>query len=718
MPIVTVPSLALVVGQSQQLQVWPPGVTWRSTAPAVATVNESGTVTAVAEGTASIVARRVVAGGPTVVTSTTTIPVTVTPGETPDPPDPPDPPVTDLAPLVAPDLTLAGQQNVDLQYANVTMALRYVRLPDGTDERRFLFYAFDSWQPNCVGDLIEYRLHPAGLKQGDAHWTWGNVPDVQEVRRWKGWHTRQRMLDGSYPNAQNIFGGNGAWPASFYVDEATGRLWYTWQPQYPGGAIVWPAYSAVTLDDSEAIVVGDDSTEGRTVSDAHIHGPYYFRDPSEVDDFKQAACGFIAIPPERQAAMGGRFLAVGHHSANVGSRGPRGLGFWRITDLPATPPPAGATLWPGDASLLLYDTSPLTGAQPICNMKLPNVQFQACGHASQGTQFSFSAAGATPVAVGAGGSAGTTVDDAIYQHDYGAIDCLTIYMTTPAAGGAFVPEIWNGVAWVQPEGWSVGAGAADLSAPANTFSWPQVFIPDTDIDGSAPIEPGTYVRLRRTSSGIVGGTIKAVVTTTSLATGNEYADRPLGEGGYAPLGSEQYDASHYSYAYEEMFWGGGWVRTDTVEGLAYFGPIRAGGMWYGAAPAFMQPVGGGAPVERQYYAAAESWSNGGKSEGPGYPFFWTFSAQQLLELAAGTRERNGNGFQPQAFTRIPDQWPGVIYSGTVNNPASPYAGEIAFNLYGYGHCVQYDRRARELVCWMSCASVYTGKPMLTFFAVR
>jgi hypothetical protein len=626
---------------------------------------------------------------------------------------PPKPKPGGRDPLQASDLTFLGQQFVDLNYSNLAFTMRYVG-----GERRFLFYKFDPTQPNSVGDIIEYRLNPAGLANGKDHWVFGNVPEMIEVRRWHGWHTRQRMLDKNYPSATGVFAGNSAWPSSFHWDEATARLWYAWQPCYPGGQIVWAAYSAVTLDDKEAIVAGDAATSSHVVSDAHVHGPYYFRDHTEHDDFKQAACGFIPIAPERQAAMGGKYLAVGHHCANIGSKGPRGCSFWVVDDLPAKLPAEGGELWPGKASTLLYDTSPNTGAKPVPNVKLPNVQFQACSHASQGTIFPISSAGATPVHTSAPQPAGTAVDDAIYQHDYGSIDCITVYMATPAAGGAFVPEIWNGSAWVEPKNWALGAGKADLSADANVFWWPQVPFANIDIDGAGPIEGGSYVRLRRTQAGSSPGSIKAFITTTSLPTGNEYPDRPLGQGGHADLGSEQYDATHFAYAYEEFFWGGGWVRTDNVEGLAYFGPLRTGGQWYGAAPAYMQPIGGGKPAERTYMAAAESYSNGGKSEGPCYPYFFTFSSDKLLEMAAGKRDRNGHGLQPEAFTRMSEQWPGIIAYGVVNNPLSPYAGKPSFSVYGSGHTVVFDPATKQLIVWMSNASVYTGKPIVAFFSVR
>src|SRR5215204_160035 len=333
------------------------------------------------------------------------------------------PPAGGREPFTPADLFFKGQQNVDLNYSNLAMAIREV-----DDERRLLFYQFDGWQPNAIGDLIEYRESPAGLKNGETHWTQGNVPNLEEVRRWKGWNSRQKMLDAGYPGTENCFGGNGVWASSFYWHEPTSRLFYTWQPVYPGGAMIWPIYSAVELRDEDATVVGG---EARQVDPSCILGPWYFRDPTMHDDFKQAACGFIPIPESRQADMGGKYLIPGHHCANIGSKGPRGMSLWVIDDLPTELPPEGEALWPGDKATLIFDTSPETGAQPYPHLKIPNVQYPGCGHASQGTQFAFSAGGATPTAVQAPCPSGIAVDDAFYQHDYGGIDCVSVRMETP-----------------------------------------------------------------------------------------------------------------------------------------------------------------------------------------------------------------------------------------------------------------------------------------------
>ena len=704
--IVTPSSLTLEVGKTQQLQTTPPGgAKWSSDNPAIATVSGSGLVTGVAEGNTVINARKGCSDGhPSVPVAVRIIPAEVIIDPPPEPGEP-------LAELDASDLTFLGQQFVDLNYANLAFCIRYVG-----DERRFLFYQFDGWQPNSVGDLVEYRENPAGWKNGEENWEYGNVPELQLVRRWKNWHTRQRMIDMNLPNAANIFGGNGAWPASFFFHN--GKLWYTWQPQYPGGAIQWAAYSAVTLVDSEAVVAGDPSTDGNVVSDANIHGPYFFHDANVHDDWAQAACQLIPIPAERQQEMQAKFLACGHHKANVGATGPRGIGFWSIKDLPTTMPAPGSTLWPGNDAILLYDTSPGTGAQPVPNMRLPNVQFQAAGHASQGSQFGLSVGNAPPNKVGVPIEVSTEVGTCIYQKDYGSLDCISITMEEPASGGEFVPEIFNGAAWVIPPEAAVSHGAADLSGTENVFYWKQTGMTDTDPDGNGPLEYGTWIRLRRTVEGTTPGIIRAVVTTTGLITGNEYGDRPAGKGGGATIGNELYDAEHYAHAYEEIAWGGAWVRTETVEGLLYFLPMQTGGLWYGGAPAYMQPVGGGVPVKREYYDAVENWSNGGKSEGPRYPYFMSFCSNQIIELAYGQRERNGNGFQPQSFARVPDQWPGVIYPTGVNNPNSLYPGYPSYNVYGYGSSVQFDPKTSEVFAWFSNASVWSAKPILLKFHVR
>jgi len=705
--IVTPTELNLKVGESAQLEANPSGgVKWSSTNVDIALVSVSGLVKAIGEGQAQIQAKKGCSDNHPAVN----VPITVVAADTVIPPIEPPGPI-DRTALTFADVTFKGQNFVDLNYANLAFTFRYVN-----DERRHLFYQYDGWQPNSVGDLIEYRINPAGLKNGEAHWEYGNVPEMQEVRRWKNWHTRQRMLDLGMPNAAGIFNGNGAWPASFFFDEANQRLWYTWQPQYPGGPIVWAAYSAVTLLDEEAVVKGDDTTLDRKVTDANIHGPYYFNNPAEADDWAQAACQLIPIPSERHVGMGASYLACGHHKANVGSKGPRGIGFWSVSALPQTLPEPGATLWPIGKATLLYDTSPATGAQPICNMKLPNVQFQACAHASQGTSIAFgNESNLAPV--GCPTSTGIAVNDAIYQHDYGTLDCITIYMETPASGGSFVPEVFNGAAWVQPSGWEA-IGPTDLSGSETAFWWPSVGIANSDPDGGGPMEYGTWIRVRRNVAGTTAGTIKAVVTTTSLVTGHEYPDRPLGTGGFDQLATAKYDADHFCYAYEEIAFGGAWVRTANVEGILYFMPVQTGGLWYGGAPAYMQPVGGGTPIKRHYYDSGESYSNGGKSEGPRYPYAFTLSVQEVLELAADVRERNGNGLQPENYAQLPTQWPGIIYCGGVYNPESPYYGEPGFNVYGYGSTVQFDPRANEVLILFSNASVWSNKPIFGVFGVR
>ena len=710
---VTPSSLILKVGRSQQLQTIPPGgAKWSSDRPEIATVSDSGLVTAVAVGDAIITGRK----GCSDAHPPVFVPVRVTAAVTVPPIDPPpiEPEPGDIVALTFNDVTFKGQNFVDLNYANLAFTFRYVG-----EERRYLFYQHDGWQMNSVGDLIEYRLNPAGLKNGEEDWNYNNVPELQEVRRWKGWHTRQRMLDLDMPNAAATFNGNGAWPSSFFFDEPNQRLFYTWQPQYPGGPIIWAAYSAVTLSDSEAVVKGDTSTDGRVVSDENIHGPWYFHDPNVADDWAQAACQIIPIPAERQEAMRGKYLLAGYHKANIGSKGARGIGFWSADDLPQVMPAPGATLWPDVKATLLYDTSPETGAKPVCNMKIPNVNFQAAGHTSQGTTIGAGTVDScgpayTPI------STGVNVNDVFYQKDYGLIDCITFYMdtSTPASGGKFVPEIFNGAAWVEPSGWEA-IGPLDLSGPETAFWWPQVNIPSSDPDGNGPLEYGTWIRIRRTEQGTQAGTIRAIVTSTSMKTGHEYPDRPLGQGGFEPLETGGYDPTNkFCYAYEEFAFGGAWIRTANVEGILYFFPVQTGGLWYGGAPAYIQPVGGGQPIKREYYDAVESFSNGGKSEGPRYPYAFTLSVAEVLELAAGTRERNGNGFQPKEYTQLPTQWPGLIYCGGVNNPASPYYGKPGFNVYGYGSTVQFDPKVNEVLVWFSNGSVWSNKPMLGVYGVR
>jgi hypothetical protein len=616
----------------------------------------------------------------------------------PDPPPVVDPGTQTL--ITAGDLTLAGHASLPNQtYANINLAIRYVTLPDGTKSRRVLVYQFDGTKPNRAGDIVEYRL-TSPLKNGSEHWTKDNVPAMQEVRRWlaPSWHTRQRMLDGKYPNADNVFLGNGAWPASMYFDDRSGLLWYTWQPEYPGGAMVWPAYSAVRLVDSESTVDGTGM-----VSDANVYGPYYFTN-AQANDFKSAAAGIIPIPVDRQAALGGKFLIVGHHCANIGSDGARGASFWLVDDLPTVPPGPGAILFPN--AVHLYDTSPDSGVFPY-NMRIPNVSEQSIAHASQGSYFSKSRANETAVPARPGDSVGLEVGDCLYQHDYGNIDTIIVTMDTPANGGAFVPEIAIAGAWVEPAGWKMAAGTPALSERENVFYWPQV-----------PL-PGETVRLRRTQAGTSGGAIEAIVTVTNLANKNEYPDRPAGKGGVRPVASFQYDAEHFAQCYEQVLWGGAWVKTANVEGLAYFGPISTGGQWYGAAPMWAKPNGTDTPPRKvQFCLQHPSYSNGGKTEGPRHPFFFTFDPKQIGECAAGTRKRNAEGLQPVQFFDMVKEWPGLIVPGVVPFSDDPHYGEPTFNPYGTGNSVVFDPIAGEVLVLMTNGAVWQANTIAAVFKVR
>jgi len=608
-----------------------------------------------------------------------------------------------LSALTVNDLTWKGQVGATgTTYANLTLAIRYVN-----GERRFLTYQFDSSQPDKVGDLIEYKI-TASLKNGASDWTINNVPAWTEVRRWKNWSTRDRMIAaGTKYGKGQIFGsgplgGNGVWPSSFYWDEAHGVLWYTWQPQYPGGSVIWPAYNAVRLVDSEA---------GGRVSDSNIYGPYYFRANNIYDDFKDAAAGIIPIPADRQAAMGGKYLIVGHHAANNGNTGPHGVGMWVVNDLP-NPPAQDSVLWPN--AVHIYDTSTNSGLEKP-NMKEPNISYQAANHASQGTVFHQEHNGIVSL-VPDGGPVGLTVGDSLYQHDYGNIDTIAIYMRTGASGGAWVPEIYNGSAWVQPSNWAIAKGDAALSGTENVFYWPKTTVYPSSPGG---LEFQNYVRLRRISAGSSGGSIDAIVTTTSLSDSEPYPYRPEGMGGHQPLGSEQYDSTHYAYAYEEGFWGGAWVQTNNVDGLAYFGSLKVGGIWYGAAPMWAQPKNGGVPTKYELSTTVGSvYSNGGKVEGPIYPYFFPFNSTQLTETAAGTRPRNNTGLNPASYDRLFEDFPGLIVSNKSQNPNSPYYGQPTFNIYGTGQTVIFDPVTNQLIVLLTNGATWSQMNILAFWQVR
>lgn len=608
--------------------------------------------------------------------------------------------------LTVRDLSWLGQvEAVGSDYVNPTLAIRYVN-----GERRFLTYDYtgNTGVDDAVGDLIEYRV-AATLKNGTADWTLSNVPGWSEVRRWKNWSTHARILAGQeagrYPWI--LRGGsrsaNGAAPSSFYWDEAQGVLFYSWQPWYPGGEVIWPAFSAVRLLDSEA---------GGSVSAGNMQGPWYFRNKTLPDDFKDGACGIIPIPAGRQAAMGGKYLTVGHHCANVGVRGPNSLGMWVVPDLPnmSSPPPQDAVLWPNARHL--YDTS-LSAGIPAPNMKEPNVSFNACIHASQGLLFWFESGGVAS-AIRNGASVGTAVGDCLYNYDYyGHLDCITVLMNTGASGGSWVPEIYNGSAWVQPGGWAVSVGNVELSAPENVFYWPKVPQYDYNLPG---VGTNSYVRLRRVAAGASGGSIKAMIVNAGVTASDPPMFRPKGVGGYSPPGTERYDDTHFAYNYEEFFWGGAWVLTDVVEGLAYFGVLSSGGVWYGAAPMYAQPDGGGVPVKYRSVAAREDLGNGGRMDGPDLPYFFQFNGDHLAEISAGRRAANNTGINPVSYAELHATFPGLIVGQTVPNPDSPWYGHPNHHLYGWGHSVVFDPATKQLIVLLTNGATW-GRNILAFWQV-
>jgi hypothetical protein len=604
--------------------------------------------------------------------------------------------------LTASDLTFLGQQNLTLNYSNMALALRYV---DG--QRRFLSYIRAG--ADNVGDLVEYREHANGLKNGASHWTTANVPSLVEVRRWKNWSTRARMVaSSSYVAFFQSDGGNGVWPSSFYWDEAKGCLWYTWQPVYPGGGQVWPAYSATYLDDAEAVVAGDSGTSSNEVSDGNIKGPFYYKNAASTTAWKTAASGIIEIPSERQAQVGATLLNVGHHAANIGADGARSLSIWMHDDLPTPGSPDETICTEAEH---IWDTGTNSGAVPS-NQRMPNFQFMPGMHSSNSTYWSTDGATAVETQVSVlARAAPLATDSLLEQHEYGDADCLCVYMNnTSAAGGAWVPEIYGDSGWVVPTDWAMAAGNQQLSALANVFYWPKVNL--------VPISGTTRVRLRQTGTGTNGGSVKTLILTESMLTSSSYPDRPGDpDGTYNELGTELYDATHYSTAYSEYCWGGAWVRTDEVEGLAYFGPLGVGAQWYGGAPAWFQPLGGGVPTEYHHYKN-ENFTNGNKSEGPKYPYFWTFDHTKLIECANNERSRDADGLQPEQYWRMPDTWSGIIWYQQVNNPLSPFYGEVAFYTYGNGSSVVYDPVTKQIIVWLTHASEYNGFGIMAFFQVR
>jgi peptidoglycan L-alanyl-D-glutamate endopeptidase CwlK len=168
-----------------------------------------------------------------------------------------------------------------------------------------------------------------------------------------------------------------------------------------------------------------------------------------------------------------------------------------------------------------------------------------------------------------------------------------------------------------------------------------------------------------------------------------------------------------------LTWGGAWVETENVEGLAYFAPLKCGGLWYGAAPVYMQPYNGGTP-EKVHHATlvGNQFGNGGKTEGPQYPFFLVFDPSDLVDAVAGTIAKNNTGYGPVSYTRMFDTFPDLIAPSTCVNTLSPYYGEETFDVYAQGNTVVFDPVTNQLVVWMTNGAVWSPNNILAFFEVR
>lgn len=634
-------------------------------------------------------------------------------------PTPPQPSGS-LAPLQASDLTFLGQVDTPgTQYSGQSLALRYVN-----GERRFLTVQFtpggtgpqDSEQ---IGDLVEWRI-ASPLMNGTQHWTLANVPGWQEVRRWKNWTTIARMKAapaGTYSAQwkQAPYYASGVEPAALYWDDAHGVLWYTLIPQYPGTQIVWPPWNAVRLTDTEA---------GGNVSDANIYGPYYFSSATVTDDWKDAASGIFPIDGLEQAAMGGKYIVVGHHMANIGTKGARSIGMWVVNDLPS-PPAQNTVLWP--SAVHLYDTS-MSSGKPFPNVHVPNFVTNAAYHGANDNEDYQVIAGVGSRA-NSGDAVGLSVNDCIYaQEAYRYIDTVAVFMNSGANGGSYVPEIFNGSAWVQPQGWAVSVGSADLSVPVNVFYWPKI-----PYAGTIPSELGAFaydgnlVRLRRVSAGISGGSLRAAIATVSMngAPTNDGIAIPEPVGGYVRPGSDtpQYDATHYGAMFVAAMYGGAWVKTANVEGVAYFGSVGVGGYAYSGFPMFAQPASGGAPIR---YESAEipgvtpasdgvDWSNGPRFEGPKQPYFLPFAAADMLAAAGDPAKRFSDFLNPSSYRSLYAAFPGLIAADSVTNPNSAFVGQPRLFQYFVGHSVVFDPATNQLIVLLP---TYNKQNILAFFQVR
>jgi len=627
--------------------------------------------------------------------------------------------------LVPADLALAGQFRTRYasgedasKYAFPAFAIRYV----GGQRRYLTVSGWPGVMPNGVHDLVEFKEPTTGIKNGGSHWNSGNVPDWEETRRWVNWSTIPRINAGQiaddypYMSHDGVHEANGIAPAAFHWIESQSVLMYSFIPNYPGGPQVWPSFNAVRLLDAEAVVVGDSGTNSNEVDEANILGPYYFKDDTTADIWKGANCGIIDIPTNRQAAMGGKYILAGHHQANIGTVGPRSVMLWVVGDLPdfSSPPAQDAVIFTD--AVKLYDTSTDAGVTPP-NMKLPNFSFQAMYHSNPGSTClksiggTFSVFSGSPT-IGSGEPVPTAQNDAFYDYigDYD-VDCITVRMTEPAVGASFVPQYYNGSTWVTFTSWAMAAGDANLSTGGlgsegfHAFYWPKVTTSNFDPPDGSPSSAflnHRWVRLLQTSASCSdGGSLYNVVCSMGEYDALFSTDRPAGAGGYDPLGSEQYDSTHYSYAYEAAYYGGAWVRTDYVEGFPYFGPMGNGGLWYGSAPCYGQPYNGGTPTFRVHSAVPDGagYGNGGRGTGSLPVFLFPFSTTHLLEAVAGTggRQKNNTGINPVSFTNLHDLFPDIILSNVVTNVFSDVIGEPNHNMYGWGQTTVWDPVAKQVI---------------------
>jgi hypothetical protein len=637
-----------------------------------------------------------------------------------------------------------------------------------------------------VGDLVEYRIS-VSLKNGGSHWIESNVPGWTEVRRWKRWTTLTRMkapqavftasisgttmtvsavasgtlkvghcltgnsvlagtyisavgtgagstgtytvsagqtlgsgsMEAGYSEQYRSRGGAGMMPGGFYWDETNGGMWYTHLPEYPGAEIIWPAWSFVKLEDSEA---------GGFVSDASIKGPYYFRSNSVTDDWKDSASGLIPIDTSRQAAMGGTHIAVGHHMANIGSKGSRSIGMWVVNGLPS-PPAQDSVLW--SSAVHLLDTSTNSG-QTTPNLRKPNISKNAAYHGGNSSMMRV-VNGGTPVSNPT--AVGTAVDDCVYVQEvpYRYIDTVTVFMDSGAAGGTWAPEIYNGSAWVEPTGWAVSHGDAALTGAENVFYWPKTtYSYHAATDWSFGGEP--WIRLRRKTTGSSGGTFAGALATISM-NGIVLDQLPLPTatgyvGSYTRPGSgtPSFDASNYGFMFVEPMYGGAWVKTSNVEGLAYFGSIAGGGYMYGPMPVYAQPENGGTPIKYECASlpavdvSTESggigWSNGPRWETPLQPYVFPFAPADLVTAAGDSSKRFSDFLIPTAYTEMYAQFAGLIYVDTVTNPritGEPYYGWPRTYQYYVGHSVIFDAVTNQLIVQIPHIR---AKNILAFFQVR